>query len=529
MTLACTGSAAHRAGWLAVLLFGATALPVLADDHVPEPPSVALDARHAHAETFAYTRQADAYYFRAGLEELGILSLGLAQYFANKQANSTDWEFGYDWDSFRARLSGGGYSLDTNHFDTNFITHPGAGTLYYWAARSNRLSVTASFAYALVAATFWEFFGEMRERVSVNDMLVTPISGLVLGETTFQLGAFFDRSCATTPNTLLGTLFGPAKSAHDLLDGREPLRDSVCDEYGFTRRGAHEFRLSLGEAAVWRVQGPNVPAVAEIRLDLHTRVVAWDSYGSAGNGLRTFSDGHVTEIWLQSASGTTRWNDFTLGGSLVPIGMHYRKLDDTADAGRLVGYELLFGLFIATEYSAHRYDRSTTGTPDYFFSLDVPGMSLEYRRHTSSFCLELDLQVSPTLAAVSVFALEPYLTHGSRERLTAVTRAQGYNYAAGFTVRPRARLISKCVEVGVDLRGARLWGIDDVDRSPAQQSHLVENEARRSGRLWVSLGRLSWPLRLTTTFAVLERWGTLADARLARAEIALSESLDARF
>src|SRR5690242_12224823 len=79
-------------------------------------------------------------YLRAALEEGAILIGGSVQY-ATASSNSVDWDLQYDWPSFRSKLTGQSVRFDTNHFDTNMVTHPVAGTLYYVAARGNRLTV----------------------------------------------------------------------------------------------------------------------------------------------------------------------------------------------------------------------------------------------------------------------------------------------------------------------------------------------------------------------------------------------------
>ncbi len=455
------------------------------------------------------------------------MGLGLAQYFANQGSNSRDYDFSYDWDSFRTRVSGSGYSLDTNKFDTNFLTHPGSGILYYWAARSNRLSPLASFAYALTASTLWEFLGEMRERVSINDLIVTPTAGFVLGETTLQLGAFFDRSCDDTKNRALGVLLGPAKSLHDAIDARRPLRDTQCDRYGFSQRGGHELRLSANEVAVLRTQGPDTPAVAETQLDLQTSVLVLEGYGRAGHDSSTFADGNVSELQLHGAFTGAQWTDITLGASTVPFGVHYRDL--SPGAGGLWGHELVFGLLIRTEYSAHQYEHRPGAGADQWFAVDAPGMSLSYRRHAGCVRWEAELEVSPSFAGVEQFALDAYLQHASIDTLSSVARAHGYNYGGGVRVHPRARFSSEFAQVTLDFEAVRVWAINDFDRQPERESRIAGSEGRRKAVLWVSLGRRDWPLRLSVLGSFLQRWGELDTTLVSRTELRLGGGVDAVF
>ena len=52
---------------------------------------------------FDYTTAAKRNYARGFLEVLGVLGIGYAQYQLDK-SNSIDWDLGYDWQSFRAKL-----------------------------------------------------------------------------------------------------------------------------------------------------------------------------------------------------------------------------------------------------------------------------------------------------------------------------------------------------------------------------------------------------------------------------------------
>lgn len=66
----------------------------------------------------------------------------------------------------------------------NYILHPYAGAAYYMGARSQGLNVLGSFAYCFCISTFfWEYGIECFNEVpSIQDLIITPIGGMVLGE-----------------------------------------------------------------------------------------------------------------------------------------------------------------------------------------------------------------------------------------------------------------------------------------------------------------------------------------------------------
>ena len=159
----------------------------------PSPPPDPYDA-------FPLVVHHDKHYIRAGLQIGAVLAIGLVDYMLSTTARGgtdrpgdTRWGLRYDWTVLREKLIGTGLDLDTNKIATNYVSHPLAGTLYYTAARSNHLSLAESYAFAILGSTTWEFFGEIREVTSINDLIVTPVSGVSIGEPLMQLSGFFRR------------------------------------------------------------------------------------------------------------------------------------------------------------------------------------------------------------------------------------------------------------------------------------------------------------------------------------------------
>lgn len=74
--------------------------------------------------------------------------------------------------------------IDKDDWAINWIGHPLSGAAYYTLARHNNLSMMQSFGYSVVMSTFfWEYgFEAFAERPSIQDLLITPIVGSLLGE-----------------------------------------------------------------------------------------------------------------------------------------------------------------------------------------------------------------------------------------------------------------------------------------------------------------------------------------------------------
>jgi hypothetical protein len=78
-----------------------------------------------------------------------------------------------------------GFWWDEDQFFGNQFNHPYHGSMYYNSARSNGLGFWESAAYALGGSAMWELFMEV-EPPSYNDIVNTPVSGIILGEISFR-------------------------------------------------------------------------------------------------------------------------------------------------------------------------------------------------------------------------------------------------------------------------------------------------------------------------------------------------------
>lgn len=78
-----------------------------------------------------------------------------------------------------------GLIWDNDFMGTNMFLHPYHGSLYYNAGRANGLNYWQSGAVALGGSAMWEFLMEC-EYPSTNDIIATPIGGMIIGEVLFR-------------------------------------------------------------------------------------------------------------------------------------------------------------------------------------------------------------------------------------------------------------------------------------------------------------------------------------------------------
>ncbi len=77
---------------------------------------------------------------------------------------------------------------DKDDFFLNYIMHPWAGGVYYMSARGSGYKKWESFVYSALMSTFmWEYGVEaFAEIPSIQDLIVTPVLGSILGEQFFR-------------------------------------------------------------------------------------------------------------------------------------------------------------------------------------------------------------------------------------------------------------------------------------------------------------------------------------------------------
>lgn len=194
VSFANTGEAMPAAGGMSVLdaVPGITGKPD-ADDIVIDLPA---NPRPVEASIYDYpysmTRRVEHWgrlwgntgiLFAGGFTALGILEL--------LPENATAWNkederplFKRYADHFRA-----GPVWDGDKAIFNAILHPYAGAAYYMSARSQGFNVLGSMLYCIGISTFfWEYGIEcFMEVPSIQDLIITPIGGTVLGEAFYIL------------------------------------------------------------------------------------------------------------------------------------------------------------------------------------------------------------------------------------------------------------------------------------------------------------------------------------------------------
>jgi hypothetical protein len=257
----------------------------------------------------------------------------------------------FSWSDWKRKLTLQTLELDNDRFDTNAVAHPQAGVVYYQIARGNGLGFWTSYVSTFLASAFWEYVVEYVEVPSLNDLVMTPVAGTVVGESSFRLGRLFAAG-RPSPGNLIGQLaFSPVATLNDLMAGRSPFHPGPLGSE-VSRGMYHLFALGLGAQAV------DLDAIEyrqEAAFQLDGVVVAHPGYRRPGRRVTAVRPGEWTRMALGLQLGT---NGVPVGygfhSSTVLWGRYLRSVaerDPGADRRRpLRGTGLMLGLGSSFDY-----------------------------------------------------------------------------------------------------------------------------------------------------------------------------------
>ena len=114
------------------------------------------------------------------------------------------------WDSIHTNLTNP-WVWDQDEFVVNHLGHPYQGSYYYIAGRSNNLEPWESALATITGSITWELFAET-ETPSYNDLIVTTIGGISLGEMLHRL--YFP---AADLNKFLGFIVSPMSTINNAI------------------------------------------------------------------------------------------------------------------------------------------------------------------------------------------------------------------------------------------------------------------------------------------------------------------------
>jgi hypothetical protein len=493
------GKAFMLSCWLATLTSLVPAVAVGAVRRA-EPPDAATDG-----DADPDARRPEHPYLRVLLGEFAFLGLQSAWYWGHQAPSESEIPFTYP--TWQTKVFSDRYFVfDHDRFNTNAIGHPLAGTIYYQIARGNGLSVGLSFLTTVAASTLWKYFGEPNQKLSLNDLIVTPAAGWVIGEATYRLGRLFADGEPNLVNCLGAALFSPLAALNDapVCHGRRSW--DAFDERGFSRRIWHRLSFELGAARTSFDHDPRDDR-DETTFGLAARITSHALYRQPGSGTSTALPGQWTDLgarWL--TDGRSISGAFVHADSLV-LGRYWRAYGDTIGrSGEPDGHGLLLGMGSSFDYDA----RSLPGIWDRTLAVGLLGPMVELAARRGRVAMRATLAASYGFAQVTSLAYVVAAPAFANVIIKTELKNLGYYYAQGLLTYAEIEAELGDVRLTLDGRSQSFWSIDFRDD---QQAMLQNNFPLRDTRLFLS-AMLSWqpfggPVRLAAAFEDVVRDSSL--------------------
>jgi Domain of unknown function (DUF3943) len=428
--------------------------------------------------TLAAEEARPAHHGRALWEMGGGLVLGTTGYWLLRRRNMVDWD---DPKPF-ARLDGSAWVLDNNAIGVNFLGHPVMGGVSHAFARANHHSVLGAYGYSFLTSFLWEFVIEFKEKVSVNDVLVTPTTGVPLGEFFHKLGLYLDSGHHDSLGVgVLRWTLGSGVSLDRRLDGRPPPRVLVQDSLGFSAEIWHEFAARYG---VFEVQTPKGTHTARYELGLAGRLVTLKGYGASGAFGRAFWGAEIADFALD-AEASRYGTGLRVRADSILAGYHAQRLERSSE--RLRGVLVTLGTSLGYEYlrsAANRYSSVERALelpePDLGYhapnrreqygALQLPGLAADFRWLGAGAAFEGRARLQPSFAGVGAAAFYRWSAAHLDERTKNVLHRQGYFYGWGGAANVVAKASLGPLRAGFELLYGAYRSQDGMDRRPEQLS-----------------------------------------------------------
>ncbi|MEN9581783.1 MAG: hypothetical protein RJA70_4792, partial [Pseudomonadota bacterium] len=358
-------------------------------------------------------------YWLPALEIAALYGAGAVWYVIDDR-NVLDW----DYPSAQQRLTGEAWRFDSNGFGMNFFGHPLAGTGAYMLARGNRLGVWPSWGYALAGSVFWEFGVEFNEKISINDMVVTPGAALPFGEFFHKLGGYVSSAPATSEKSVLAWTLGLTVRGHRELEGIEAPAGPL-DELGFSAAYWHHFTADFGFGSVRLETGERPMNTARASA----RLVSLPGYRRAAE----------LSTWFYQAEFSSMAAEFEGAGSALGVDLFSEALVAGYHwQARLPGARSSFTSFTVASSIAYEYrDNDGSGFSDLRGLLHAPGVAVDVLSEHGPLASSLSIRAAPSFGALSAphfSAAQP--AEAAQDK--AVLERYGYFYGAGPTLSAAA-------------------------------------------------------------------------------------------
>lgn len=432
-------------------------------------------------------------YLRAGLELTVLLGMGVAWYYQNVDLNKIDWDWtGGFAESMKTRFT----SFDAVRFDNN----PNAinrkhilpvGTSYYMVARANNFTALESLLLSFTASSLWEYFVEYSEVVSINDQIMTPMGGFVLGETMHQLARLFrskGRQGGNILHTIAGAILDPATAFHQFLD-RNSRKKGNPSAYDFDPHIWSRVNVYLMTAAT-KGRGGNTGTTegSHTYWGADAEIVNVPLYDQAGKESgRILYDTTFSKLLIRNTSDDHAIDEFLLMAKTSLFLAYHRKDLEKDEHGRLYGYSITFGP-TSTLQMEHAKEKSTAKYQELNTSVGVFGNTVDITGYVRGVRVRAVFDVHGDFAMLRSYAFQKNKDSMDTTGVVSELVNEGHYYGVGYSGSAELSVEYKRLEFGGRVSRQSLYGIESRSRYyETEDKRLNPHDAINRGEIFVRM------------------------------------------
>ena len=399
-------------------------------------------------------------FLRTAYQVGAVLGIGGTWYLLTRDVQSDDWDLDGSMKDWKRKFHwGDGVTFDRNDQGVNYALHPLKGIMTYSAARVNNYNSLEAFLFNFTASVAWEYLVEFREKVSINDMVVTSIGGCIIGEVFYQFGEFFYKSEAAKPtlaNKIFARLFANPQKFRDWMSDNEPEVEGETDDSGFPTDVWHEFR------GKWIFGGHLNDNVESDYAGYGFQGEIINVYGheEPGEINRIFLQPLYNEMRIEGVLGEDNYRDLLFYVKTTYFGYYKNSIILDKDKN-LNGYTFMVGLSSAHEHTVNKDPENK----DWAGIVHIVGSNIDMVFYFSGIRVRLTLDEYGDFAAVRSFAVDRYIDEGnSTVGAKDVLAKEKYYYAWGASSGGRLIIQAGRWELGAEMKRQFYDSIEGLSR-----------------------------------------------------------------